>query len=455
MTTAQDRIGAVQQLGKGQVFSYGVGEFGKALFIHAPNFLWLFFLTEVIGLAPGVAGMVILFPMLWDAVTDPLFGFLADRTRTRLGKYVPYLIFGTPVCAVLFALFFTDPGLTGGGAIALAVISAIAFRTVLTVVDVPHNSLMARVTRSSRQRSVLAGSKMFFGALSMVAVAAATQSILAGELADEQAAFTRFAVIAGIIATLCLWQNAWTFRKLDRSAQSVVAVPHAPLHEVLKDLRTNSYVWILMVAGMVGVLLLPAFAKTLLYFGKYNLADEPWGPKALLVFTISTAASIPVWGWAGGRFEKITLLRSGHMILIAALLGFLIVATGSATLLLVMVGLAGVAFGGINTMTFALLPDVVELGQSRTGRRVEAPIFGCFTFSLKLGNGLGAGLLGGILAAIGFVSGEVQTDNAERGILLAMTLMPVLGAIIVLALLRSWKLTHSMHSSLVLQTEND
>ena len=431
--------------------SYGVAEFGKAFFIHAPNLVWLFFLTEVVGLEPGLAGVLILIPLLWDAITDPVFGYLADRTQTRFGQYRPYLIFGAPVAAVLFALFFTDPALLGLPTALTVLATALLFRTSLTVVDVPHNAMLAKATRSSRDRASLAGVKMLFNAGAMVAIALATRPILAGDGAAEEArAFAFFAAVGGAVAVLLMWQNAYAFRRIDPPLAQGAPRPRAnsPL-EQFSTLRTNRYLWIVMACSVVAMMLLPAFAKVLLYYAKYVLEAEEAGGLALLVFSLFTLLAIPVWARVAKRADKARVLQSAHALVAASLAAFFVLPTAGIGPLLGLAAIVGVAVGGVNMLTMALIPDVVEYGQWRNGKRAEAGVFGCFTFALKVGNGLGVGLLGLMLGAIGFVPNAPQDDAALRGIEALMTLAPAAGSLFVVLVLTRFDLGHAQHRALV------
>ncbi|MEE4209383.1 MAG: MFS transporter, partial [Parvularcula sp.] len=182
-------------------------------------------------------------------------------------------------------------------------------------------------------------------------------------------------------------------------------------------------------------------------YGRYIVGEDAWGPRALITFTGATALSIPLWAFLGKREEKVALLRAGHLTLIAGLGSFLLLP--NSALLLPVVALVGVGAGGVNVMTMALLPDVVEAGQASSGRRVEAPVFGAFTFALKLGNGLGSGLLGLMLGFVGFVQASaVQMPEALVGIERIMTLLPIAGSSVVFLLLRGWDLTHEKHRQL-------
>ena len=431
--------------------SYGLAEFGKAFFIHAPNLVWLFFLTEVVGLRPELAGVLILIPLLWDAVTDPLFGYLADRTRTRFGQYRPYLIFGVPVVAVLFTLFFTDPKLLGLPVVATVLVTAIMFRTGLTVVDVPHNAMLAKATRSSRDRASLAGVKMLFNAGAMVAIALATRPILAGDGAGEEArAFVFFAGLGGLIAVLLMWQNAYVFRRIDAPLPPGAARPRAASpREQLGTLRTNRYLWIVMACAVVAMMLLPAFAKVLLYYAKYVLGREEAGGAALLAFTLCTLVSIPVWARVAKRADKARALQAAHGVVAASLVLFFVAPVAGAGPLLALAAVVGLGMGGVNMLTMALIPDVVEYGQWRSGKRAEAGVFGCFTFALKAGNGLGVGLLGVMLGLIGFVPNAAQDEATLRGIETLMTLIPAAGSLFVVVVLSRFDLGHAQHGALV------
>ncbi|MBD2841890.1 MFS transporter [Erythrobacter rubeus] len=427
--------------------SYGVSEFGKALFIHGPNLVWLFFLTEVLDIPPATAGLVILAPMIWDAVTDPLVGYWMDRTRLPWGKYVPYIFFAAPIASLAFVFFFTDFGLQGPAAAWSALLVAIFFRTALTVVDVPHNGLMARVTSSSSERSAIAGAKMFFNAFAMVAIAIAVRPILSGDGSNYDR-FTLYAGIGAVIAVLALWQCAWFFRRLDTVETGRGEAQLTPM-EAWSNLSTNHYLWILLAVGIVAVMLLPSFAKTVLYFAKYNLGDEAFGGIALLTFTLATALSIPLWGLTGRKVDKARLLQLAHATILTGLVLFYLYDGTARPVLLGLMAIIGIGAGGANVLTLALVPDVVEYGQWKTGKRVEAGVFGCFTFSAKAGNGLGAGLLGLLLGAVGFVANTDQSPETLTGIKTIMTLLPAAGSAIVIMLLARFDLGHEAHARLV------
>ncbi|HWY25477.1 MAG TPA: MFS transporter, partial [Nevskia sp.] len=133
----------------------GAGDFGFNLYWQMASFYLLYFYTDVLGLPPATAGAIYMSALVWDAMADPLIGMLADRTRSRYGRYRPYLLFGGPPLTLCFLLMFVGPG--GGGTLAVAFAAAthVAFRSVYAVINIPYASLFARVTRDARLRTDL------------------------------------------------------------------------------------------------------------------------------------------------------------------------------------------------------------------------------------------------------------------------------------------------------------
>jgi GPH family glycoside/pentoside/hexuronide:cation symporter len=120
----------------------------------------LLYYTDVLGLAPATAGWIFAAALAWDAVTDPVMGYIASRTRTRWGRYRPYLLFGAVPLAASWALIFLPTGFTGTALTLFALAAHMLFRTCYTVVSMPYVSLSAVMTSDSHERGVLAGFRM-------------------------------------------------------------------------------------------------------------------------------------------------------------------------------------------------------------------------------------------------------------------------------------------------------
>ncbi|MEL6113552.1 MAG: MFS transporter, partial [Pseudomonadota bacterium] len=194
---------------------FGVGDFGFLLVWQGTALFLMYFYTDVLGIAPTIAGLIYLIAMVWDAVTDPVIASLADRTRTRMGKYRPWLLFGAAPFGLAYPLAFSaPPDWLPLSIIAWALLTHVALRTAYTVVSMPFNSLQARLTSDSQERSVLAGFRMVGAASGGLAVVFLTPMLVTqfGEAREAEAYFTA-AAIAGVISFLALMYCFATMRE--------------------------------------------------------------------------------------------------------------------------------------------------------------------------------------------------------------------------------------------------
>ena len=134
---------------------YGSGDLGFNFYWTTVSLYILYYYTDVLGISASAAGLVFLAAMLWDAVTDPLMGLIAQRTRTRWGSYRPFIIGGAiPLCLSLMLLFHAL-GLQGTALIAYALAMQVLFRTAYTIANIPYSALASSITDSSLERSAL------------------------------------------------------------------------------------------------------------------------------------------------------------------------------------------------------------------------------------------------------------------------------------------------------------
>ena len=166
---------ASQRLGWGQKIGYGSGDFAFNLYWQGISLYLFYFYTDVLGLPNAMAGIIYAIGSFWDAGTDPIMGYLADRTRTRWGRYRPYLLFVPIPMALGYIMLLWYPGdmsVTSLGIVAL--IGQLIFRLLFTMASTPYSALMARMTQNSEDRAGMAGARMLFaylGAFSVVALA--------------------------------------------------------------------------------------------------------------------------------------------------------------------------------------------------------------------------------------------------------------------------------------------
>ena len=158
---------------------YGVGDMGFNLFFTTASLFLLLYYTDVAGLPPAAAGWIMAAALVWDAVTDPAMGYLASRTRSRWGRYRPWILFGAVPLAASWALMFLPTGFTGLALTLWALAAQVLFRTCYTIVSMPYVSLSAAMTTDSRERGVLAAIRMLSATAAGLGIALATLPLVA------------------------------------------------------------------------------------------------------------------------------------------------------------------------------------------------------------------------------------------------------------------------------------
>ncbi len=181
--------------------TYGVGEMSNEVPGSILVFFLLFFLTNRAGLNPGLAGSVLFVAKIWDAINDPLVGWLSDRTASRWGRRYPWMLLGAIPLGISFCLLwwvppFANQRLLFGYYVAIAIL----FYTALTAVAVPYTTLSAELTQTYDQRTVLASFKAVFSIASSI-LALVVARIIIGSVADPKQQYLVLGAIAALIAS--------------------------------------------------------------------------------------------------------------------------------------------------------------------------------------------------------------------------------------------------------------
>ena len=191
---------------------YGLGDTASNFVFHTVNVLLLYYYTDVFGISAAAAGTLFVVARVWDAITDPLMGAIADRTTTRWGKYRPYVLWMALPFGVAGYLAFANPQLGGEGKLIYAYVTYLLLMTVYTAVNVPYSALMGVMTPSSAERTSLS-SYRFVGAFSgqlLISMAALplVRKLGGGDIASgfkfTMALFSVVAVVLFILAILII-----------------------------------------------------------------------------------------------------------------------------------------------------------------------------------------------------------------------------------------------------------
>ena len=440
----RDGSRAPERLNFGRKFGYGVGDLGLGLlFLTASQFL-LYYYTDVLGLPPAVAGWVFGAAVVWDALTDPLMGGIANRTRSRWGRYRPYLLWSAIPLALVWALIFLPTGLTGTSLVIYAIGVHLLFRTTYTIASMPYMALSAAITEDSSERSSLAAFRLVLQASGGVLVAFATLP-LAKALGGGQAGFFNVALIYGAGAAACIFVTFFATREM----LSVEALKVRPsFKQMISMLKSNSAFWLACGAFLLFAVATVFFNKSLPYFMKYGLGREGLMGPALGIYAMCITFTIPVWAQITKRSSKrrVFLVGAGIALATYAALWF---APLDHRVWLPLIGILGVGSGAIFLSTWAMIPDTVEVGEWQTGIRAEGATFGFVSFVQKASLGVAAGLLGEVLSVIGYTANMAQTPETLASLKFVMLAVPAVFASLATVTILFYSLDGKQHGRLV------
>lgn len=432
-------------------FGFGIGDFGFLLVWQGTALFLMYFYTDVLGIAPAIAGAIYLIAMVWDAITDPIIATLADRTRSRWGKYRPWLLYGAlPFAAGYPLAFSTAPAFWPFGVIAWALVTHIFLRTTYTIVSMPFNSLQARLTPDAQERAVLAGFRMV-GAASGGLVIVFLTPIIVGMYGEGREAdgYLTAATVAGTITFFAIMFCFATMREPDTGGTPTQTSIFEDLKSIGPTFLNNPPLIRVFLIIIIASICIGMFGKNMLYYFKYDLERPDLTVYALVLPALMLILAVPFWVWFAGRTSKRTSMMWGAIIALAGYLAFFLNPTDSFAIIICAIGLTGLGAAAIAVMFWAMLPDTVEFGEAQTGIRAEAKTFGFASFAQKAAVGINAALLGILLSVVGFEANMDQSRNTLLGMKAIMALIPALGVIVILLILRGYTLDKAAHQALV------
>lgn len=440
---------SAQNIGFGRKLALGAGDFGFNLYWQMAQFFLLFFYTDVLKLDPVIAGFIYMGALIWDAALDPMLGAVVDRTRSRYGRYRPYLIFGGIPLGLAFIAMMAGPAGPGTGVVLYSAVIHVAFRTLYAVAAIPYAALFAHITRDARLRADLAGFRMFFATLAAVLVAAMTMPLVEGLKTpeDPHRGWVIIGVAFGLVSTALLLLVSWAARGLDD--EEAAAAPALPLPVMVRAILANRALLLVLGAVIIGSFCSTMFGKNLLYYFKYVVGNEKLASAALAVTALGTVLLVPIFAWLARTRGKRAAWLTGAVPSLIGLVLWHVVDGSSIPMLFVALGLISVGSAAYAVCFWSMLPDTVEYGEWKSGVRTESLVFGMAVLGQKIAVGLGAGFLGLALSHVGYVANAAQTPETIAGIKNMMFWIPLTGGLTAFALIWFYPLSLSLHAQIV------
>lgn len=403
---------------------FACGDFASNLFFMAFTMYGLYFYTDVFGISAAVVGSIFLFARIWDALNDPIMGLVADRTRSKWGRFRPYLLWmAIPYGVIGFACFLVpDWGI--GAKTTYAAITYILFGMIYTAINLPYSGLMAVISPNSLERTKIAGFR-FIGANSGGLVVALCIPLLVqffgGE--DEQHGYQ---VTMGLVAFLATILFFVTFATTRERVEPPVGQSSTVLRDIA-DLFRNKPCFLLFLVGLLFLGSLSVHLAAVPFFFKYYMH----GTYELFSWQLQTQELIGVFFTWGTICALLGVLMTRHVVnLLGKTNAFLILMALSSlfwfpqyylgpenvSTLFILEGFSGFFAGPTPAIVFAMYADTVDYSEMKTGRRATGLVMSFASLGMKTGWAIGGALGGWILAWSGYIPNQEQTPEAIQGI---------------------------------------
>lgn len=407
---------------------YSLGDGAANLVFQLMMMFQLFFYTDVLGIGAGAAGAVLLGARIFDAFIDPLAGILADRTKTKLGKYRPWVAATSIPFALCFALSFLAPDWPERAKIAYAAVTYSLLMALYSFNNTPYSSLGGVMTDDGRERTSVATVRFVAATVATIIVQACTLPLVdwLGR-GDAKLGWAMTVGLYAVGAAVMLIVSAFSAKERIAPAPTQKTDLARDLRDVLSDVPWRA----MFVLTLFLFVTLALWGSAMSYYFQYVVPQDG----SVVSFSkfnavgqgVTFVAVVTLPGMLAAKFgKKATFLVCLALTSLFTALFFFVPPASSAALL-TLCALKSLAYAPTIPLLWAMMGDVADHSEWVGGRRATGLVFAGIVFALKAGLGLGGALCGWLLSAYGFAPHVEQTPQAMYGIRLAVSFVPAIG----------------------------
>ena len=413
--------------------AYGIGDLGNGFTFDLGQSYLLKFYTDVCGISGAAAGSVFLITKLFDAVMDMLAGSYVDRRKaTKNGKYRPVMMTAGVALSIVTVITFIAPDFSLQGKLIYAYASYMLWGVCYSLVNIPYGTLASAMTQHVSDRTQLASFRQA-GSLSALLITGVVFMPIVMLFSDKKTGFVVAAAIMGVIGTLAL---NYCYRN---TRETVQPASNEKIHsrDLVAAIFKNKPLGVLILMTLFTISAYNIKIAMLVYFCEYNLGNVKL--LAIINFiiigsSIVSITAIPKLVMLLGK--KNTMLLGFGISIIADTINFLLPSTSVSFTIL-----AAIAFIGIsipNGVVWALISDIIDFGEWKTGKRAAGITYAAFNFSRKLAQSISGFSAGLGLTLIGYVPNTMQTHHSLVGIKGLLLLYPAVTLFISALIIAIW-----------------
>jgi GPH family glycoside/pentoside/hexuronide:cation symporter len=428
---------------------YGAPSFAGAgmiipIFIHMPKFY-----ADVVLVPLGFLAMAIAIARSFDALSDPLMGWISDHTHTRLGRRRPYMLVGAPLCGIAFFCLLNPPAsLTGGRAAIWFGVTFIIYFVFHTVYVLPHYALGPELTQNYHERSTLFAWRESFTILGTIVAAGAPGIMMKASHLTERQVFFRLGIFFGITLTILYLLLVLNIKERPdfaaRESNPLVPGVRRALRNRPFGILLGTYV-VASIAGAIPATMMPFFNAYVIRPANPNF----WLSMLLLGYFGFGFLSLPLWVSYARRVGKLNAYLTSFFLGITGGAGMFLLRPGDIWPLMVLICWAGIGFGAGLFLTPSMQADVIDYDELYTGKRREAQYTAFWSMLPKFVAIPSAAVPIAILASLGYKANQVQVPAVVLAIRAIFALGPATCSALSFLIARRFPITESIHNQIL------
>ena len=428
-----------------EMFGHAIAGFGQNLIFGLWSSYMLVFYTDIFGISAGAASIIMLLTRIWDGVNDPMMGSIADHTRTKWGRYRPWLLFMAPVIVIFLVLNFSSPDLSPTLKVIYAAITYVMMSMAFTAVDVPYWTMPAAMSSDVQKRSkIISFSRMSTTLATTVLGIIAIPLINTLGQGDKQKGYMLTALVVGLVGAgfyLIGFANV-------REHLQPVANQKITLKSSVKAITQNRPLLLLLCCGLLGNIGTMLKQGMVIYYVKDCVGSENLIPIFSVLFLPGMFLGLVIAPMFTKRFDSKMVFIGSRVFGIVVDVVFFFAGFENIPLVMFLYALTSIPLGMSSVVSATMLTNTIEYAEWKFGNRQEGLISSTQTLTAKIGMALSAGVTGAVLELADYVPNHV-TDETQMMIHGAFTLFcAVIGVLAIIPMLFN-KFTDKEHERIV------
>ncbi|MDA3890916.1 MAG: MFS transporter [Salinivirgaceae bacterium] len=431
--------GILAKISLKEKIGYGIGDLGFNFYWANISAFLLIFYTDVFGISAAAAGTMMLVTKIVDAFTDPAMGALADRTKSKFGNFRPYLLYAGLPMAAAGVLTYTTPDLAENGKLIWAYGTYTLMMMVYTVLNIPYSALSGVITAESQERTTLISFRFIAAFSGTIIVNFFTLDLVdvlgkGNETLGWQLTMALYGIAAAIVFTIVFFSTKERITSPPKQNTNVASD--------IKDLFQNKPWLVLFSLALIIMITITMRAGASIYYVKYYVERPELIKYFLTAYGIALAVGAAITPMLTKFIDKKRLmvyLMSATGILSIA---FFFIPKDAVWLMFTLHVFIGLVLGPKSPLAFSMYADTADYTEWKTGRRATAMTFSAANFSQKLGGALASFIIGTVLASLGYVANEAQSDASQTGIVVVISVIPGVFALLAAFIMRFYTLNN-------------